>query len=47
MTEHAVVVCRRGSTGLMLAGELALAEVDVAVVERRDSQALLARGRRG
>src|SRR6266852_3079844 len=35
MTEHAVVVAGGGPTGLMLAGELALAAVDVAVVERR------------
>jgi len=35
MTEHAVVIAGGGPTGLMLAGELALAGVDVAVVERR------------
>ncbi len=35
MTEHAVVIAGGGPTGLMLAGELALAEVDVAIVERR------------
>src|SRR5438034_5315376 len=40
MTEHAVVIAGGGPTGLMLAGELALAGVDVAVVERRPSQAL-------
>ena len=40
MTEHAVVIAGGGPTGLMLAAELALAEVDVAVVERRTSQAL-------
>jgi 2-polyprenyl-6-methoxyphenol hydroxylase-like FAD-dependent oxidoreductase len=40
MTEHAVVVAGGGPTGLMLAGELALAGVDVAIVERRASQAL-------
>jgi 2-polyprenyl-6-methoxyphenol hydroxylase-like FAD-dependent oxidoreductase len=34
MTEHAVVVAGGGPTGLMLAGELALAGVDVAIVER-------------
>ncbi|HET8526299.1 MAG TPA: FAD-dependent monooxygenase [Actinomycetota bacterium] len=39
-TEHAVVIAGGGPTGLMLAGELALAGVDVAVVERRDSQDL-------
>ncbi len=40
MTEHAVVIAGGGPTGLMLAGELALAQVDVAVVERRLSQEL-------
>src|SRR6266567_2556843 len=40
MTEHAVVVAGGGPTGLMLAGELALAGVDVAVVERRANQDL-------
>ncbi len=40
MTTHAVVIVGGGPTGLMLAGELALARVDVVVVERRDSQAL-------
>jgi 2-polyprenyl-6-methoxyphenol hydroxylase-like FAD-dependent oxidoreductase len=40
MTEHAVVIAGGGPTGLMLAGELALAGVDVAVVERRTSQDL-------
>jgi 2-polyprenyl-6-methoxyphenol hydroxylase-like FAD-dependent oxidoreductase len=34
-TEHAVVIAGGGPTGLMLAGELALAQVDVAIVERR------------
>ncbi len=38
MTGHAVVIAGGGPTGLMLAGELALAGVDVAVVERRPSQ---------
>src|SRR3569832_1356505 len=37
---HAVVIAGAGPTGLMLAGELALAAVDVAVVERRASQGL-------
>ncbi|MFL5439489.1 MAG: FAD-dependent monooxygenase, partial [Myxococcales bacterium] len=36
--EHAVVIAGGGPTGLMLAGELALANVDV--VERRTSQDL-------
>ncbi|HJU70180.1 MAG TPA: FAD-dependent monooxygenase [Gemmatimonadaceae bacterium] len=40
MTEHAVVIAGSGPTGLMLAGELALARVDVAIVERRPSQEL-------
>ena len=40
MTEHAVVVAGGGPTGLMLAGEPALAGVDVAIVERRASQEL-------
>ncbi len=35
MTGHAVVIAGGGPTGLMLAGELALAGVDVAIVERR------------
>jgi 2-polyprenyl-6-methoxyphenol hydroxylase-like FAD-dependent oxidoreductase len=37
---HAVVIAGGGPTGLMLAGELALAGVDVAIVERRLSQDL-------
>src|ERR671931_506140 len=40
MTEHAVVIAGGGPTGLMLAGELALAGVDVAIVERRASNDL-------
>jgi 2-polyprenyl-6-methoxyphenol hydroxylase-like FAD-dependent oxidoreductase len=40
MTEHAVVIAGGGPTGLMLGGELALAGVDVAIVERRPSQDL-------
>lgn len=40
MTEHAVMIAGGGPTGLMLAGELGLAGVDVAVVERRSSQDL-------
>ena len=38
MTDHAVVIAGGGPTGMMLAGELALAGVDVVVVERRASQ---------
>src|ERR671912_583715 len=41
MTEHAVVIAGGGPTGLMLAGELALTGVDVAIVERRASQDLI------
>ena len=37
---HAVVIVGGGPTGLMLAGELALAGIDVAIVERRVSQDL-------
>ena len=40
MTNHSVVIAGGGPTGLMLAGELALAGVDVAVVERRPNQEL-------
>ena len=40
MTRHAVVIAGGGPTGLMLAGELALAGVDVAIVERRATQDL-------
>ena len=40
VAEHAVVIVGSGPTGLMLAGELALAGVDVAVVERRPGQEL-------
>ena len=40
MTERAVVIAGGGPTGLMLAGELALAGVDVAIVERRAGQDL-------
>ena len=38
MTRHEVVIAGGGPTGLMLAAELALAGIDVAVVERRASQ---------
>jgi 2-polyprenyl-6-methoxyphenol hydroxylase-like FAD-dependent oxidoreductase len=40
VTEHAVVIAGGGPTGLMLAAELALARIDVAVVERRPDHAL-------
>ncbi len=39
--DHAVVVVGGGPTGLTLAGELALAGVDVAIVERRPDQQLI------
>ena len=35
MAEHAVVIAGGGPTGMMLAAELALAGVDVVIVERR------------
>ena len=41
MTVHSVVIAGGGPTGLMLAGELALAGVDVAIVERRASEDLV------
>jgi 3-(3-hydroxy-phenyl)propionate hydroxylase len=47
MTEHAVMIAGGGPTGLMLAGELALAQVDVAIVERRPNQDLAGPRARG
>ncbi len=47
MVEHAVLVAGGGPTGLMLAGELALAGVDVAIVEPRASQDLVGTRARG
>jgi 3-(3-hydroxy-phenyl)propionate hydroxylase len=41
MSEHAVVIAGGGPAGMMLAAELALAEVDVAVVERRPDHVLV------
>lgn len=41
LTDRAVVIAGGGPTGLMLAAELALADVDVAVVERRANQDLV------
>ena len=38
MPDHAVVIAGGGPTGLMLAGELALAGVDALIVERRANQ---------
>jgi 3-(3-hydroxy-phenyl)propionate hydroxylase len=40
MTEHAVVIAGGGPTGMMLAGELTLAGIDVVIVERRVGQEL-------
>jgi len=40
MTEHAVVIAGGGPTGMMLGAELALAGIDVVIVERRPSQHL-------
>jgi len=41
VTEHAVVIAGGGPAGMMLAAELALAKVDVAVVERRPNHVLV------
>ncbi|WP_064709003.1 FAD-dependent monooxygenase [Rhizobium bangladeshense] len=41
MRDHAVVISGGGPTGLMLAGELALAGIDVAIVERRENQEIV------
>ncbi|MFZ0218039.1 MAG: FAD-dependent monooxygenase, partial [Candidatus Dormiibacterota bacterium] len=41
VSEHAVVIAGGGPTGMMLAAELALAGVDIAVVERRPNQVLV------
>ena len=41
MTQHAVAIAGGGPTGLMLAGELALAGVDCVIVEKRESQDLV------
>lgn len=38
MTEHSVVIAGCGPAGMMLAGELALARIDVVIVEPRTSQ---------
>jgi 3-(3-hydroxy-phenyl)propionate hydroxylase len=38
MTEHAVVIAGGGPTGLMLAGELALAGIDAVIIEPRTTQ---------
>ncbi|HEY5052015.1 MAG TPA: FAD-dependent monooxygenase [Solirubrobacterales bacterium] len=41
MTEHTVVIAGGGPAGMMLAAELALAKVDVAVVEQRPDHVLV------
>ena len=41
MSEHAVVIAGGGPAGMMLAAELALAKVDVAVIERRPDHVLV------
>lgn len=47
MTQHAVVIVGGGPTGLMLAAELRLASVDVAIVEQRASRNLIGSRARG
>ena len=47
MTQHDVVIAGGGPTGMMLAGELALAKVNVAVVERRTGRELVGTRSRG
>jgi 3-(3-hydroxy-phenyl)propionate hydroxylase len=47
VAEHAVVIAGGGPTGLMLAGELALAGVDAVIVERRATQELAGSRARG
>lgn len=46
MTDHAVMIAGGGPTGQMLAGELALVGVDVALVGRRVNQDLATSGQR-
>jgi 3-(3-hydroxy-phenyl)propionate hydroxylase len=41
MLEHQVVIAGGGPTGMMLAAELALAKIDVALIERRTTQDLI------
>lgn len=41
LNDHAVIIAGGGPAGLMLAGELALAGIDVAIIERRASQDLI------
>jgi 2-polyprenyl-6-methoxyphenol hydroxylase-like FAD-dependent oxidoreductase len=41
VSEHAVVIAGGGPTGMMLAAELALAKIDVAILERRPDHVLV------
>ena len=41
LSEHVVAIAGGGPTGMMLAGELALADIDVAIIERRASVELV------
>lgn len=43
MSEHEILISGAGPTGLMLAGELALAGIDVAIVEQRSTMAVAGR----
>ena len=47
MADHAVLIAGAGPTGLMLAAELAIAGIDVAIVERRASQEVIGSRARG
>ena len=47
MLDHAVLIVGGGPTGLLLAGELALAGVDVAIIERRTSRERIGPGALG
>jgi len=47
LTHHAVVIVGAGPTGLMLAAELKLAGIDVAIIERRSDRELVGTRARG
>jgi 3-(3-hydroxy-phenyl)propionate hydroxylase len=47
MTTHSVLIAGSGPTGLMLAAELALANIDVAIIERRTTQERIGPGALG
>ncbi len=47
MIEHQVLIAGGGPTGMMLAGELALAGIDVAIIERRHGNEVLGTRARG